>query len=532
MRQIVNRQAVVRTRKGTHTRASKSALVHMALLGFGALFMGGCTWDSFMDPSTIGRWERTPTQVPILDHIGAIEEPNAQWVEISEITSQDLIPETDIYRVGPGDFLDLTIWDLIVRNQPEFLPRQIDQNGYIQIPQLGRIFVNNMTESEVADAIEIKMAPLVADPLVSVVVQQRRQQVFHLWGNVNGPGPYSILNADFRILEALIAAGGFPEFTKDLFVIRQVPLDDGTSDLVPETPGDEDVLDSVEDPMDTPSGERLLDVIDDLAAPGMVSGSRSGNNTGLVPHQSRARSVGQPEHEPLIDLVESPHDSSSDRDDTDLDKAESVAHAPSPRWRFHNGQWVRESAPVAARRMIDEHGQMTPRDSRGELFTQRVIRVPVEPLISGDARYNIIIRPGDMIHVPPAETGFYYIRGEINRPGVYNLPAVGKLTLLRAVTAAGDLGPTAVPERVDLTRIVGTDEQATIMLNLRAIAEGTQPDIYIKPDDLINIGTKFWATPLAVIRGGFRTSYGFGFLLDRNFGNDVFGAPPTNFTGR
>src|SRR5690606_12095310 len=136
------------------------------------------------------RWERTPTKVPILNTIGAIESPNSQWVEVSEITPQDLIPETDIYHVGPGDFLDLTIWDLIQRGQAEPLPRQIDQNGYIQIPQLGRIFVSGKTESEVADAIALKMAPLVADPLVSVVVQQRRQQVFHLWGNVNAPGPY------------------------------------------------------------------------------------------------------------------------------------------------------------------------------------------------------------------------------------------------------------------------------------------------------------------------------------------------------
>ena len=50
-------------------------------------------------------------------------------------------------------------------------------------------------------------------------------------------------------------------------------------------------------------------------------------------------------------------------------------------------------------------------------------------------------------------------------------------------------------------------------------------------DDLVNFGTSFWATPLAVIRGGFRMSYGFGFLLDRNFGNDVFGAPPSNVGG-
>ena len=101
----------------------------------------------------------------------------------------------------------------------------------------------------------------------------------------------------------------------------------------------------------------------------------------------------------------------------------------------------------------------------------------------------------------------------------------------KVVFAAGGLSAVGIPQRVDLTRMVGPDRQATVRLDLKAIFEGTQPDIFLKPDDTINFGTNFWATPLAVIRGGFRTSYGFGFLLDRNFGNDVFGAPPTNRLG-
>ena len=49
--------------------------------------------------------------------------------------------------------------------------------------------------------------------------------------------------------------------------------------------------------------------------------------------------------------------------------------------------------------------------------------------------------------------------------------------------------------------------------------------------DHIIIGTTFWAYPLAVFRNGLRMNYGFGFLLDRNFGNDVFGPPPVNVVG-
>jgi protein involved in polysaccharide export with SLBB domain len=94
------------------------------------------------------------------------------------------------------------------------------------------------------------------------------------------------------------------------------------------------------------------------------------------------------------------------------------------------------------------------------------------------------------------------------------------------IAAAGGLGPTAKPEKVSLTRRIGENLEATVTLNLAAIIQKTEPDIFLRPDDLISVGTDWGSTPLAIIRNGFRTSYGFGFLLDRNFGNDVFGAPP------
>jgi protein involved in polysaccharide export with SLBB domain len=118
--------------------------------------------------------------------------------------------------------------------------------------------------------------------------------------------------------------------------------------------------------------------------------------------------------------------------------------------------------------------------------------------------------------------------GQVARPGVFTLDPLSELTLKRAMVAAGGLNAIGIPERVDLIRRVGEGRQAVVRLNARAIWEGTQPDLMLKPDDVLNFGTNFWATPLAVVRGGFRASYGFGFLLDRNFGNDVFGAPPSN----
>lgn len=498
------------------TRGSTSARALLLVAGLGVAIVAGCSHhDSFMDPSVVGRWERTPTKVPILDRIGAIESEAQQFVELSEVTAADLLPETDTYRVGPGDFLSITVWDLIVRGQPEVLPRGVDQNGYIEIPQLGRIFVNGLTESEVGDAIAQRIVEfdIVDDPLVSVVVEQRRSQTFHLMGNISEPGPYFIPSSDYRLLEALISAGGFPEFVGDVYVIRQVPLSEDATGLRPEG------VTSRPDgnrpaPMD--DGEDLLDIIDDLTTPAEFNARE---NASLVQPGDGAGP------EPIIDLIDTPSSASANA------PREGSWTAPvsgdGRRWVFRSGEWIREVPPADAPDPLAPEVE-DPLADAAELITQRVVRVPVAPLIAGDARFNIIVRPGDIIRVPVGDRGNVYIDGEVARPGVYQLPQIGRLTLTRAITAAGGLGGLAIPERVDVTRMIGSDEQATIMLDLRAIAEGTQPDLFLKPDDRINIGTNFWATPLAVIRGGFRASYGFGFLLDRNFGNDVFGAPPTN----
>jgi hypothetical protein len=161
------------------------------------------------------------------------------------------------------------------------------------------------------------------------------------------------------------------------------------------------------------------------------------------------------------------------------------------------------------------------------MYATRIIEVDYQELVKGDPNLDVVIRPGDKIYVEPPETGFLYIDGEINRIGVYELQNTnGRLTLSRFVSAAGGLAPTAIPNRVDLVRMLGSDREATIRIDLAAIRNRAEPDIYLQANDHVIIGTNLTATPLAVIRNGFRMTYGFGFLLDRNFGNDVFGPPP------
>lgn len=482
----------------------------------------------------MGRWEQTPTTVPILERIAAIEGPEDQFVEYTDIQPEDLVPVIEEYRTAPGDGLRITAYDLIQSGRPDLFDRNIDSRGMISLPQLGDVFVSGMTAMQVEEAIRGRMREFVGNPLVTVEVVGPRQRTFTIFGAVSAPGPYFVPAPDYRLLEALNTAGSFNETIPFVYIIRQLPLDPSFegrpegmgSPARPSAPATQPFPTMPTAPDGAPPAEDLLDLIDELTTP-----EGEGGGGGASPAMRRGARSAQPATrggamggapEPVIDLVD-PGDRRAPAGADALNVPSSVGAAgPSGggvRWIFKDGRWTQLVEPART----PEGGS---RSAARRLVTQRVIRVPVRPLVSGDASVNVVIRPGDIVRVPPPEIGNVYMAGQVARGGVYGLPAQGRLTLMRAIDAAGGLTGLAIPERVDLTRMVGPDRQATIRLNLRAIAEGTQPDVFMKPDDRVNVGTSFWALPLAVVRNGFRFSYGFGFLLDRNFGNDVFGAPP------
>ncbi|GMV24213.1 MAG: hypothetical protein AMXMBFR58_02440 [Phycisphaerae bacterium] len=552
--------------------ASRAGLVAAAAAA-GSL-LGGCSMDSFIDPSITGRWEATPTSLPILDRISVIEDDNGDDIELTEVTPEDLIAEAREYRISPGDRLLITLYDFEDRQGGTELPRDVDLQGNIDLPQLGLVNVAGRTVLGAQDEIGRVMSRIVRDPLIAIVPVAQRQQTFTMIGAVETPGPYFIPRPDYRLLEAVTASGRFPETIEEIYVIRQIALDesvragikpqtpdtgetqttrpttpdttkpaDSLIDLIDELSGGKDqpqpAGDQPKDPAPAPAPEPVPDSPPDspseppapaedlpepkTSAPGVLAaainldGSQPGDAT--PPPAPGARS----DEPPPIDLVQP---GESQQPAVDLSRTDD-----EPTWVFVNGEWVMVKTGPSAQPGAGQDRSGSGPSATGEtgpsaLVTQRVIRIPVKQLLAGDARYNIVVRQGDTIRVPSPIAGLVYMTGQVQRPGPYTLPDVGKLTLLRAVDSAGGLSAIAIPERCDITRIVGRDRQATIRLNLRSISEQTEPDIYLKPDDRINVGTNFWALPLAVLRGGFRTNYGFGFVVDRNFGNDIFGPPP------
>ncbi|NWF52778.1 MAG: SLBB domain-containing protein [Nitrospirae bacterium] len=66
----------------------------------------------------------------------------------------------------------------------------------------------------------------------------------------------------------------------------------------------------------------------------------------------------------------------------------------------------------------------------------------------GDLSLNFQLQNGDIIYVPKID--FFYIYGEVNRPGIYRLEK--GLTVKRAISVAGGFTPKAAKGRIEITR--------------------------------------------------------------------------------
>ncbi|MCP3905724.1 MAG: hypothetical protein GY715_19025 [Planctomycetes bacterium] len=512
----------------------------------------GCEVDSFFNPSITGYWENQPTTIPILERIDVIEQDDDYWGQTSDVTPEDLIPSDLAYRAVPGDFVTVQIFELFREGEWSTTTRRIDAGGFLRVPKVGELEAAGRTPQEIEDVLsEILSRDYMTRPQVDVVVEDGTAFHYTVYGAIRTPSLYNLIDPDLRLIDALALAGGVGQTIESIYVIRQVGLSEDVKPMfergrpgAPRDTGGTPAPPPVEPPVDI---DELIDQLDDdrprnEVSPGVLrqdtepiididdlldsmpppaddpveivpppADPRPASNTG-------ARDLPPP---PVIDIDELEPARAPGEPEVDIDTVRRAERDDVGTWIYveERGEWVRVARGAEVPEVVA--------DAVGEapLFVERIIRIPNDRLQRGDSRYNIVVRPDDRIYVEPPVEGVVYIEGQINRPGTFSLPPNG-ITLSRLVASAGGLGQLAIPERVDLIRMVGDNREAAIRLNLGAIRHRTEPDVLLKPDDHIIIGTSWIATPLAVIRNGFRATYGFGLLLDRNFGNDVFGVPP------
>ena len=116
-----------------------------------------------------------------------------------------------------------------------------------------------------------------------------------------------------------------------------------------------------------------------------------------------------------------------------------------------------------------------------------VVKLDVKKLMdTNDPISNFEVWPGDRVSVEHA--GVFYVLGEVNRPGGYNLKtAQEQITVLQALAIAGDV--TSIAKR-DKAKIIREDPKAPdgrveVSLNVKNIINGRSPDPVLQTNDIL-----------------------------------------------
>jgi len=497
--------------------------------------------NGLLDPTQSGQFLEVKRN-EIRGSLSILEEPcGIQNGE--EPTPEDLVPEYKEHRFTPGDVISVSIFELMVPGQASTQQFNLSNSGFESVPVLGRVRMVGFTAAELELELkeQIRAAGILPDPEVQVTLLDTRSRRFSVIGSVQRAGTFEIPQPDYRLLSAIADAGGFPPMIEKIYILRRgaatgtmdVPSSGRAEDVVVqrtsrEWPATLTMSETSSGPASTmrtsgPSGDSPTSHSSNVDEMKILEGNDA-PTTAPVPSMPTTISV---QTSPSVATGTTPTSSGAIVDELKILEGAPEPTRQVPIWDAEKGAWVMKAVGPASSGATTKMNHSQPATSGlespwregGEELSQpmRIIEIPTKEVLAGDPRYNIVVRPRDVINVPPDMGGEYYVMGNISRSGAYQLTGMGGLTVKEAIASAGGFGPLAWPSRADLVRRVSQDEEQIIQLDLDAIFAGNAPDFYLKPNDIVNVGTTPAAMFLAVLRNAFRFSYGFGFVYDRNF---------------
>jgi protein involved in polysaccharide export with SLBB domain len=502
------------------------------------LFVGfsGC-YSDVLDPTQLGRFEPTPTINVILNTLGVADEDSPTYEGAEEPRPEDLLSYEPDYVFSAGDVVRIAIFELYNEGLNYINQFVVTESGRLSIPDVGIVMAEGLTEAELEREIASILSPsILKNPSVTVTLLNSERRVFSIVGQgVSQSSRFEMPRYPLRLIDAIALAGGIGDFNVGyIYVSRDVkPGDFEAVDMQQGFEPSEPKRKNVEDEM----LEMITPSIDLYRNDVLLTSAEMATRNEL---ESLAADEGI---DPLDELPDEPDSTKSLQPQQPASRIE---------WVFEDGKWK----AVGVGTQATEPSGLQPELLRPDQFgtdgarpepqipsdfgladigegssVTRVIKIPVDRLLAGVPRYNIVIRPADRITVPRDIVGEFWVTGNVNAPNAYSITG-RPITLKQAIATAGGLNAIAWPQKVEVVRRIGKNEaglmqEEIVLVDLEKIAKGIQPDFFIKPYDYINVGTHGISRWLAVLRNAFRATYGFGLVYDRNFADsdwDPFGS--------
>lgn len=112
--------------------------------------------------------------------------------------------QLSLYTLGPGDQIIVRVPDL--KEIPDD-PVQIDPQGYVSLPLIGRIEARGKTLEQLEGELKLRLRKYLKDPEVTVAISEFRSQPVSVFGAVQRPGVIQ-LHGPRTLWEVISEAGG------------------------------------------------------------------------------------------------------------------------------------------------------------------------------------------------------------------------------------------------------------------------------------------------------------------------------------
>jgi polysaccharide export outer membrane protein len=140
------------------------------------------------------------------------------WVD--DYREPQVSQQDDSYVIRKGDVLNVNVW-----NQRDITSRsRVRDDGRISLPLVNDVEAAGLTPAALARAMELKLKDMVANPVVTVMVEEAQPIKISVLGEVRTPGK-KLLESGSGLLQALSEASGFTDYARDdaIYVLRKEP---------------------------------------------------------------------------------------------------------------------------------------------------------------------------------------------------------------------------------------------------------------------------------------------------------------------
>jgi len=169
------------------------------------------------------------------------------------LSNQTFALAADVYRLNPGDRLEITVWDEeSLKQEVVVLP-----DGMISFPLVGHVAAAGKTTEDLVKVLRERLNKFIPDSEINVSLLAAEGNLIYVTGEVAKPGKF-VMNGPTDVMQALSMAEGLTAFAKKNSIIILRREADGQTRSFPFEYGDVEDGDNIESNIQLQSGDTIV----------------------------------------------------------------------------------------------------------------------------------------------------------------------------------------------------------------------------------------------------------------------------------